>query len=80
MCSLQNKCVPYWPTTQGETKEAGRYLVTLLSEKDANDYKVRVIELSAPHRVRKVFLIPNVSADLIVECNAAKIMGLIPKA
>ncbi|XP_056618312.1 tyrosine-protein phosphatase non-receptor type 6 isoform X2 [Triplophysa dalaica] len=46
----RNKCVPYWPTTQGETKDAGRYLVTLLSEKDATDYKVRVIELSAPHR------------------------------
>ncbi|KAI7806436.1 tyrosine-protein phosphatase non-receptor type 6 isoform X2 [Triplophysa rosa] len=46
----RNKCVPYWPTTQGETMEAGRYLVTLLSEKDAADYKVRVIELSAPHR------------------------------
>lgn len=60
MCSLQNKCVPYWPTTQGETKDAGRYLVTLLSEKDATDYKVRVIEISAPHRVRKAFLIPVV--------------------
>lgn len=46
----RNKCVPYWPTTQGETKDAGRYLVTLLSEKDAADYKVRVVELSAPHR------------------------------
>uniref|UniRef100_A0A673FQR7 protein-tyrosine-phosphatase n=1 Tax=Sinocyclocheilus rhinocerous TaxID=307959 RepID=A0A673FQR7_9TELE len=37
----RNKCVPYWPTTEGESKEAGRYVVTLLSEKDAADYKVR---------------------------------------
>ncbi|XP_073702827.1 tyrosine-protein phosphatase non-receptor type 6 isoform X2 [Garra rufa] len=46
----RNKCVPYWPTTEGESKEVGRYVVTLLSEKDATDYKVRVIELTAPHR------------------------------
>ncbi|XP_052002954.1 tyrosine-protein phosphatase non-receptor type 6-like isoform X2 [Xyrauchen texanus] len=46
----RNKCVPYWPTTQGETKEAGRYIVTLLSELDATDYKVRVVEISATHR------------------------------
>ncbi|XP_016119943.1 tyrosine-protein phosphatase non-receptor type 6-like, partial [Sinocyclocheilus grahami] len=49
----RNKCVPYWPTTEGESKEAGRYVVTLLSEKDAADYKIRVMELTAPHRVRK---------------------------
>ncbi len=53
MRPLQNKCVPYWPTTEGESREAGRYVVTLLSEKDATDYKVRVMELTAPHRVRK---------------------------
>lgn len=46
----RNKCVPYWPTTEGESKEAGRYVVTLLTEKDAADYKVRVMELTAPHR------------------------------
>uniref|UniRef100_A0A672LP93 protein-tyrosine-phosphatase n=1 Tax=Sinocyclocheilus grahami TaxID=75366 RepID=A0A672LP93_SINGR len=46
----RNKCVPYWPTTEGESKEAGRYVVTLLSEKDAADYKIRVMELTAPHR------------------------------
>ncbi|KTG03114.1 hypothetical protein cypCar_00017937 [Cyprinus carpio] len=45
-----NKCVPYWPTTEGESKEVGRYVVTLLSEKDAADYKVREMELTAPHR------------------------------
>uniref|UniRef100_A0A8C2GP91 protein-tyrosine-phosphatase n=1 Tax=Cyprinus carpio TaxID=7962 RepID=A0A8C2GP91_CYPCA len=37
----RNKCVPYWPTTEGESKDVGRYVVTLLSEKDAADYKVR---------------------------------------
>uniref|UniRef100_A0A673LHT6 protein-tyrosine-phosphatase n=1 Tax=Sinocyclocheilus rhinocerous TaxID=307959 RepID=A0A673LHT6_9TELE len=37
----RNKCVPYWPTIEGESKEAGRYVVTLLSEKDAADYKIR---------------------------------------
>uniref|UniRef100_A0A672LP84 protein-tyrosine-phosphatase n=1 Tax=Sinocyclocheilus grahami TaxID=75366 RepID=A0A672LP84_SINGR len=42
----RNKCVPYWPTTEGESKEAGRYVVTLLSEKDAADYKIRVMELT----------------------------------
>uniref|UniRef100_A0A8C2CXZ0 protein-tyrosine-phosphatase n=1 Tax=Cyprinus carpio TaxID=7962 RepID=A0A8C2CXZ0_CYPCA len=46
----RNKCVPYWPTTEGESKDVGRYVVTLLSEKDAADYKVRVMELTAPHR------------------------------
>ncbi|XP_018973705.1 tyrosine-protein phosphatase non-receptor type 6 isoform X1 [Cyprinus carpio] len=46
----RNKCVPYWPTTEGESKEVGRYVVTLLSEKDAADYKVREMELTAPHR------------------------------
>nr|XP_009290704.1 tyrosine-protein phosphatase non-receptor type 6 isoform X2 [Danio rerio]CBX19677.1 TPA: protein tyrosine phosphatase, non-receptor type 6 [Danio rerio] len=46
----RNKCVPYWPTTEGESKEVGRYVVKLLSEMDAADYKVRVVELSAPHR------------------------------
>uniref|UniRef100_A0A9J8C4K3 protein-tyrosine-phosphatase n=1 Tax=Cyprinus carpio carpio TaxID=630221 RepID=A0A9J8C4K3_CYPCA len=38
----RNKCVPYWPTTEGESKDVGRYVVTLLSEKDAADYKVRI--------------------------------------
>uniref|UniRef100_A0A8C2FHM4 Tyrosine-protein phosphatase non-receptor type n=1 Tax=Cyprinus carpio TaxID=7962 RepID=A0A8C2FHM4_CYPCA len=42
----RNKCVPYWPTTEGESKEVGRYVVTLLSEKDAADYKVREMELT----------------------------------
>ncbi|XP_067304540.1 tyrosine-protein phosphatase non-receptor type 6 isoform X2 [Pseudorasbora parva] len=46
----RNKCVPYWPTVEGESKDVGKYIVTLLSEKDASDYKIRVMELTAPHR------------------------------
>ncbi|XP_052000842.1 tyrosine-protein phosphatase non-receptor type 6-like isoform X1 [Xyrauchen texanus] len=46
----RNKCVPYWPTSPEESKEAGRYIVKLLSDKDATDYKVRVMELSPSHR------------------------------
>ncbi|KAF5891734.1 tyrosine-protein phosphatase non-receptor type 6-like, partial [Clarias magur] len=41
----RNKCVPYWPGCD-ETKEYGKFLVTLLSERDADDYKVRVLELT----------------------------------
>uniref|UniRef100_A0A8C2FKS0 protein-tyrosine-phosphatase n=1 Tax=Cyprinus carpio TaxID=7962 RepID=A0A8C2FKS0_CYPCA len=41
----RNKCVPYWPTTEGESKEVGRYVVTLLSEKDAADYKKTVFSI-----------------------------------
>uniref|UniRef100_A0A8C9VFN9 Tyrosine-protein phosphatase non-receptor type n=1 Tax=Scleropages formosus TaxID=113540 RepID=A0A8C9VFN9_SCLFO len=40
----RNKCVPYWPELEG-TKEVGSYLVTCLSERDAADYKVRVLEI-----------------------------------
>ncbi|TRY56464.1 hypothetical protein DNTS_008704, partial [Danionella cerebrum] len=46
----RNKCVPYWPTTEGESRAVGKYVVTLHSERDATDYRVRVLELAAPHR------------------------------
>lgn len=42
---MQNKCVPYWPEMQG-SKEVGPYVVTCVSERDATDYKVRVMEIS----------------------------------
>lgn len=42
---MQNKCVPYWPELEG-SKEVGPYLVTSLSERDASDYKIRVLEIS----------------------------------
>uniref|UniRef100_A0AAZ3RYI1 protein-tyrosine-phosphatase n=1 Tax=Oncorhynchus tshawytscha TaxID=74940 RepID=A0AAZ3RYI1_ONCTS len=41
----RNKCVPYWPEMQG-SKEVGPYVVTWVSERDATDYKIRVMEIS----------------------------------
>ncbi|XP_067094434.1 tyrosine-protein phosphatase non-receptor type 6 isoform X1 [Osmerus mordax] len=41
----RNKCVPYWPELQS-SKEVGRYVVTSTSERDASDYKVRILEIS----------------------------------
>nr|XP_015193347.1 PREDICTED: tyrosine-protein phosphatase non-receptor type 6 [Lepisosteus oculatus] len=43
--ALQNKCVPYWPEPEG-TKEYGNYLVRNVSERDATDYKIRILEIS----------------------------------
>ncbi|XP_060776894.1 tyrosine-protein phosphatase non-receptor type 6 [Neoarius graeffei] len=40
----RNKCVPYWPN-EDETKEYGKYVVSPLSERAADDYKVRVLEV-----------------------------------
>ncbi|XP_017579946.1 tyrosine-protein phosphatase non-receptor type 6 [Pygocentrus nattereri] len=42
----RNKCVPYWPEP-GASKEFGRYVVMLLSERDCSDYKIRVLELTS---------------------------------
>ena len=42
---MQNKCVPYWPDNQS-TREAGPYLVSCTSEREATDYKVRVLEIT----------------------------------
>uniref|UniRef100_A0A4W5L2I8 protein-tyrosine-phosphatase n=1 Tax=Hucho hucho TaxID=62062 RepID=A0A4W5L2I8_9TELE len=41
----RNKCVPYWPELQG-SKEVGPYVVTCITERDATDYKIRVMEIS----------------------------------
>ncbi|XP_028836016.1 tyrosine-protein phosphatase non-receptor type 6 [Denticeps clupeoides] len=41
----RNKCVPYWPEPE-TSKEMGAYLVTSLSERDCNDYKVRLIKIT----------------------------------
>lgn len=46
----QNKCVPYWPAPDG-TKEAGLYIVTCTLEREAADYKIRVLELYCLHTV-----------------------------
>lgn len=52
---LQNKCVPYWPSPD-ESKEYKNYVVKYVSERDADDYKVRVMEVVprdgvSPHHV-----------------------------
>ncbi|XP_036394071.1 tyrosine-protein phosphatase non-receptor type 6 isoform X2 [Megalops cyprinoides] len=41
----RNKCVPYWPELEG-SKEVGRYVVTCHSERDAIDYKMRILEIT----------------------------------
>lgn len=58
--ALQNKCVPYWPNCD-ETKEFGKYVVAPLSERDADDYKVRVLEVAPIDGVHAAILIrhPN---------------------
>uniref|UniRef100_A0A8C5NGI4 protein-tyrosine-phosphatase n=1 Tax=Gouania willdenowi TaxID=441366 RepID=A0A8C5NGI4_GOUWI len=40
----RNKCVPYWPELH-TTKDMGPYRVTSQSEREAADYKVRVLEI-----------------------------------
>ena len=50
--TLQNKCVPYWPEVDAY-KEVGPYVVTCLSETDASDYKVRVLEMAPLNEVTK---------------------------
>ncbi|XP_041708554.1 tyrosine-protein phosphatase non-receptor type 6 isoform X2 [Coregonus clupeaformis] len=41
----RNKCVPYWPEMQ-DFKDVGPYVVTNVSERDATDYKIRIMEIS----------------------------------
>ncbi|XP_032374573.1 tyrosine-protein phosphatase non-receptor type 6 isoform X1 [Etheostoma spectabile] len=41
----RNKCVPYWPDPQS-SKEVGPYVVTFQSEREAADYKIRVLEIA----------------------------------
>ncbi|XP_030639375.1 tyrosine-protein phosphatase non-receptor type 6 isoform X1 [Chanos chanos] len=40
----RNKCVPYWPE-MGASKEFGRYVVSSVSERDATDYKIRILQV-----------------------------------
>lgn len=46
----QNKCVPYWPELHS-SKEVGPYIVTCDTEREAVDYKVRVLEISPMAKV-----------------------------
>ncbi|XP_075965308.1 tyrosine-protein phosphatase non-receptor type 6 [Anarhichas minor] len=41
----RNKCVPYWPAHEC-SKEVGPYVVTCNSEREATDYKIRVLEIA----------------------------------
>uniref|UniRef100_A0A665UKG1 protein-tyrosine-phosphatase n=1 Tax=Echeneis naucrates TaxID=173247 RepID=A0A665UKG1_ECHNA len=41
----RNKCVPYWPDLHS-SKEMGPIVVTCESEREATDYKVRVLQIS----------------------------------
>lgn len=36
--------MPYWPDSNG-SKEVGQYVITIKSEREAADYKVRVLEI-----------------------------------
>lgn len=47
---VQNKCVPYWPDSQ-EPKEVGQYVVTVNSEREASDYKVRILKMCPAQQV-----------------------------
>ncbi|XP_062848645.1 tyrosine-protein phosphatase non-receptor type 6 [Trichomycterus rosablanca] len=48
----RNKCVPYWPDAK-TSKEFGKYEVKSLDEKEAHDYKIRVLELAPIDRSKK---------------------------
>ncbi|KAG7216988.1 hypothetical protein INR49_001642 [Caranx melampygus] len=53
----RNKCVPYWPDLHA-TKEMGNYMVTCELEREATDYKVRVLEIALqakPKQSRQVW-------------------------
>lgn len=54
--ALQNKCVPYWPNPD-EVKALEKYVVTPLSERNADDYKVRVMEIAPIDGVHTAILI-----------------------
>lgn len=42
--------MPYWPDVKSP-KEVGSYVVTCESEREAADYKVRVLEIAPLHQV-----------------------------
>lgn len=53
----RNKCVPYWPDPE-TSKEMGPYIVTHKSERDATDYKLRMLEIalgSKPQKSRTIW-------------------------
>uniref|UniRef100_A0A8C6V0L1 protein-tyrosine-phosphatase n=1 Tax=Neogobius melanostomus TaxID=47308 RepID=A0A8C6V0L1_9GOBI len=50
----RNKCVPYWPDLE-TSKEMGPYVVTHISEKEATDYKLRVLEIALMDKARTIW-------------------------
>ncbi|KAG7271583.1 hypothetical protein CRUP_027858, partial [Coryphaenoides rupestris] len=48
----RNKCAPYWPEVNSY-KEVGPYVVNCISETDATDYKVRVLEMALKNKSQK---------------------------
>lgn len=40
----RNKCAPYWPELNN-MEERGNYVVTCVSERDASDYKTRILQV-----------------------------------
>uniref|UniRef100_A0AAQ5Y655 protein-tyrosine-phosphatase n=1 Tax=Amphiprion ocellaris TaxID=80972 RepID=A0AAQ5Y655_AMPOC len=51
----RNKCVPYWPTKEDPQKEVGSFMVTWVSEREATDYKVRVLDIAPVDKSRTVW-------------------------
>lgn len=47
---MQNKCVPYWPDLHS-SKEVGPYVVSCTLEREATDYKVRLLEIAPVDKV-----------------------------
>ncbi|KAF3839245.1 hypothetical protein F7725_017962 [Dissostichus mawsoni] len=50
--NTRNKCVPYWPDLQS-SKDYGPFLVTLTSEREATDYKIRLAGPRRPSGARR---------------------------
>lgn len=48
----RNKCVPYWPDPQS-SKNMGPYVVSHVSEREATDYKLRVLEIAPIDKPQK---------------------------
>lgn len=45
----RNKCVPYWPEPDS-SRDVGLYVVSHVSEREATDYKLRVLEISSKEK------------------------------
>lgn len=53
----RNKCVPYWAEAESP-RDVGLYVVSNVSEREATDYKLRVLEIAPkdkPHKSRTIW-------------------------